>query len=178
MTTRIIAIITCSAVILTLCPYAHSRSDLQRGDEFRIETHDGSMFQGELQRNDGHLLSFWSDTSGPRRIALSDVKTVFRVKRYTLMGGCLGSLAGMGLGIAVVAVVNSNRETGNLSDIGDRIAEGVAITIIGGLAGGMVGGHIGRRTQRLDEVPLEALPICFSPSGDTFPIRVNFVINF
>lgn len=178
MTARIIAIMICSAVILTLCPYAHSRSGLQRGDEFRIETHDGTVFQGELQRNDGHFLTLWSGASGLHTIALDDVKTVFRVKRLTVMGGLLGSVAGMGLGVAVVAMVNSNREPGGLGEIDERIAEGVAITILGGIAGGIIGGHIGRGTQSLREVQLEAMPICFSPSGDTFPIKMNFVFNF
>jgi hypothetical protein len=175
---RIIAIIVCLAILLTLCPCAYSQSDLQRGDEFRIETHGGTILQGELQRNDGHLLSLWSDTSGRHTIALSAVKTVFRVKRYTVMGGCLGSVAGIGLGMAVVAVVNSNRESEGLGTIGSEVGQAVGITIIGGIIGGIVGVGIGRRTQRLDEVPLEALPLCFSPSGDTFPIKVSFVINF
>ncbi len=177
MTAGITSII-CLTLILSLCPRAHSQSGLRCGDEFRIETQDGTMFQGDLRWNDGDFLVLWNATSGSHTIWLSDVRSVFLVKRNTAMGIFIGSVAGIGLGLATVWAVNSNREQGDLGEIGSRIAEGVAITFVGGVVGCLVGEHLGQSSQRLREVQLEALPTCFSPSRDMIPLRVKFAFNF
>ncbi len=177
------AAVICSAVILTLCPYAYSRSGLRCGDEFRIETQDGTTFQGKLLSNNGNLLALRHGASGLHTIALGDVASAFRVKRRTGTGILIGSVFGTGVGLIIAKVVDHNREhkKGLLEipgEIEETIATFVLITLAGGIVGGSVGGIIGHSTQRLGPVQLEALPMCTSPSGNIVPIKINLAVNF
>ena len=174
----------CSTVILTLCHCAYSRSDLRCGDEFRIETQDGTTFQGKLLSNNGNLLALRHGASGLHTIALEDVASAFRVKRRTGTGILIGSVFGTAVGLVAAKAVNDNWECkkkeafGCLGEIDDRIATFVLITLAGGIVGGSVGGIIGHSTQRLGPVQLEALPMCISPSGNIVPIKINLAVNF
>jgi len=173
----------CSTVFLALCHCAYSRSDLRCGDEFRIETQGGTTFQGKLLSNDGNLLALRHGASGLHTIALGDVVSAFRVKRRTGTGILIGSVVGTGVGLIIAKVVDHNREhkKGLLeipAEMGETLATFMLITLAGGIVGGSVGGIIGHSTQRLGPVQLEALPMCFSPSGDIVPIKVNLTINF
>jgi hypothetical protein len=168
---------------MVLCPCAYSRSGHRCGDEFRIETVDGTTFQGKLRLNNGDslVLQYWGP-SQLHTIALSDVKSAFRVKRSSGTGLFLGLIAGTGIGIAVATAVEkgckSDEFLGCLGDIDRQIAQGVAITLSCGIIGAVIGAILGRTIQRLGEVQLEALPMCISPSDDTIPFKVSFAINF
>jgi len=182
--TMTVAII-CSVVILTLCPYAHSqkrhrqraeiRFEARCGDEFRIETQDGTTFQGRLLSNNGNLLTLRHGASGLHTIALGDVTSAFRVKRRTVFGAVSGFAIGTGVGI-FVAIKWDEKQTHERFEF--HIGEIAAIIIGGTLVGGIVGGIIGHRTQKLGPVQLEALPMCASASGDIVPIKINLAINF
>ncbi len=177
------AAVICSAVISTLCPCAYSQSDLRCGDEFRIETQDGTIFQGNLLSNDGNLLALRHGRSGLHTIALVDVASAFRVKRRTGTGMLIGSVFGAGLGfLAAKQWCRSGGEKqcppGTWFCMDVPIAEIVAIIFSGTLAGGILGGIIGQSIQRLGEVQLEALPMCASPTGNTAPIKIYFAVDF
>ncbi len=182
--TMTVAII-CSVVILTLCPYAHSqkrhrqraeiRFEARCGDEFRIETQDGTTFQGRLLSNNGNLLTLRHGASGLHTIALGDVTSAVRVKRHTVFGAVSGFAIGTGVGIFVAKKWDEKQAHKWLEF---HIGEIAAIIIGGALVGGIVGGIIGHRTQKLGPVQLEALPMCASASGDIVPIKINLAINF
>lgn len=179
------AAIICSVVILTLCPYAHSqkrhrqraeiRFEARCGDEFRIETQDGTTFQGKLLSNNGNLLTLRHGASGLHTIALEDMTSAFRVKRRTVFGAVSGFAIGTGVGI-FVAIKWDEKQAHEWLEF--HIGEIAAIIIAGTLVGGIVGGIIGHRTQKLGPVQLEALPMCASASGDIVPIKINLAINF
>lgn len=184
------AAIICSVVILTLCPYAHSqkrhrqraeiRFEARCGDEFRIETQDGTTFQGKLLSNNGNLLTLRHGASGLHTIALGDVTSAFRVKRRTGSGILLGSVLGASVGSVAAKIWydKENKKKSNGFNFFIPIAEIAAMVIGGTLVGGIVGSIIGHRTQKLGPVQLEALPMCASASGDIVPIKINLAINF
>ena len=182
------AAIICSVVILTLCPYAHSqrrhrqraeiRFEARCGDEFRIETQDGTTFQGRLLSNNGNLLTLRHGASGLHTIALEDVTSAFRVKRRTGSGILLGSVLGASVGGVAAKIWYDKEKKKEQRWLWIPIAEIAGMIIGGTLVGGIVGGIIGHSTQKLGPVQLEALPMCASASGGLVPIKINLSINF
>jgi hypothetical protein len=157
----------CSILVLTLCHCAAYRSGLRCGDEFRIETHEGEVFQGRLRVNDGDSLtlgyaarrSLLMRSVGPHTIALSDVASVSRVERHTNTGALMGLAAGALIGYYLGSTA-PERECGWLRC---RVPNEVPTTIGGAIVGGVVGGFVGHRARGLYEIHLEALPRCRAP---------------
>ncbi len=192
LTELVTAALMCSSVILTLCPSPHSRRPLQRGtevrfdggcgDEFRIETQDGTTFQGRLLSNDGSLLVMRHGASGLGTIALGDVTSVLRVKRATGTGFLIGSIVGAGVGCVAAAVWYESEKPRHVDRpfgyVWAPVGEIVAIIVSATVVGGVVGGIIGHSSQRLGPVQLEALPMCLSPFGDITPIKLSLTVDF
>lgn len=180
-----IVTVICTVIVLSLCNSTYGRSDLKCGDEIRIEMQDGMLIQGKLRMNQNGLLrlSNGHKSSALRPIALSEVKTIYRIRRATTEGTVFLMLAGTAAGFLIAMRTQADdNQTGNgwlegLGEIDERIFAGIFITVGGAIIGAVVGYLIGYNIQRLREVQLEAVPQCFSASGDKFLLKVNFAIG-
>jgi len=172
------AIIICSAIILSSSCNTYGGNNLHCGDEFRIETREGTTFQGKLLKNMGHSLVFrnYFDTLELSIIPLEDVTTIYHIKSMSRKCAMIGILSGGVAGFAVAVSKEYPSETG-LFMSGTELWDGIGITLCGAVIGGVIGGIIGRKIVRCREIQLEALPMCRTKSGVKSFIRIIIAIG-
>jgi hypothetical protein len=177
------------SILLALGPLAYCKSELGCGDVFRIETREGSIFQGKLKYNNGDSLSisgmsFLKANSalsygarGSYTIAVTDVTKLYRGKRKTWKGTLIGAAVGTAVGY-VVELVDIVQNPDWLFG-SEKNAQPNGQIIYGGIIiGAVIGGIIGHNSFWFNRVQLEMLPICLSSSDDLQTMKVNLTINF
>jgi hypothetical protein len=171
----IIVSIICCAAILTLYSGAHGRNDLRCGDEVRIETRDGSTFHGKLRLNYGHSLGVRSRPGLKTEIIpVDDVKTAYRIRRWTKEGAWIGMLGGTAAGLAIA---RANCQGGRLEEFGGNILKAAAIIVSGAAIGSGIGGFIGHKIVKTHEVQIDGLSICITPSRDKILLKISLGIG-
>jgi hypothetical protein len=180
---------------VTLFTDAKSGDVLECGDELRVVRRaplsdlsplGETVIYGKLLSNENGILTLdYDEGMEVLVIGQQEIIEISSLRRHTTEGAVFGVLLGGAIGVVAARSANSNSDCENdgimfscLGEINSQIATGVALVGGGMIFGGIIGGALGNSSVSYKRIEFEAVPLCYTGSGDLLPFKMNLSINF